>query len=170
MEIYPREMGIITTQKYKANTILITQIPNYHNGCRYTFLDNRYATTKLLAIITYYWNRAVLTCKAYIIRFDSEALNIANKVERLSFISLKDKQLYMVIGIFLYTGSTVIKLGCQGVHRRNGRNVLHVRCSNRIVEYEKNIYGVDRCDQQITVEVGFTNVAQFKRCYKKYFL
>ena len=37
---------------------------------------------------------------ANIIGFDSEALNIDNKVERLYFIWLADKQLDMVIGRF----------------------------------------------------------------------
>ena len=95
---------------------------------------------------------------ANIIGFDSEALNIDNKVERLYFIWLADKRLDMVIGrfkgfIFLYTVSTVIKLGCQEIHRRNVINVLNVRCPNEIVEYQRNICGVDRCDQHRTVEV-----------------
>ena len=104
------------------------------------FLDNRYASSKLLSIITYDWNRAVHTFGANIIRFNSEALNTDNKVERLSFIWLDYKQLDMVVGefkgsIILHTVSTFINLGCQEVHSRNGKNILHVRCPNIIVEY-----------------------------------
>ena len=81
----------------------------------------------------------------------------------------------MVIGRFkgsnfLHIVSTVIKLGCQEVHRINGMNVLHVRCPNGIVEYKKNIFGMDRCDQHRTVEVKFTNVDHLQKYYKQYFL
>ena len=64
------------------------------------FLDNRYVSPKRLAIITYDCNRAVIICRLNIIVFDIEALNIDNKVERLSLNWLADKQLYMVIGRF----------------------------------------------------------------------
>ena len=64
------------------------------------FLDNRYVSPKRLAIITYDCNRAVITCRLNIIVFDIEALNINNKVERLSLNWVADKQLDIVIGRF----------------------------------------------------------------------
>ena len=49
-------------------------------------------------------------------------------------------------------------------------NVLHVRCPNGIVKYQKNICGVDICDQHRTVELEFANVAHLQKWYKQDFL
>ena len=91
---------------------------NYQQPSEDRVADN--SSPKRLAIITYDCNRAVITCRLNIIVFDIEALNIDNKVERLSLNWVADKQLDMVIGrfkgSFLYTVSTVIKLGCQEVN------------------------------------------------------
>ena len=39
-----------------------------------------------------------------------------------------------------------------------------------MVEYQKNIYGVDICDQHRTVDVELTNTAHFPKCYEQDFL
>ena len=58
----------------------------------------------------------------------------------------------------LQTVSIVMKFGCQEVQRRNGQNVFHVRCPNDIVEYQKNVDGVDIGDQHRTDGSGLSNV------------
>ena len=61
------------------------------------FLETGYASTHLLAFMNSEWNiRAIGTCKANQIGFDSEAMKLENKVERGSFIQLVGKWLGMV--------------------------------------------------------------------------
>ena len=62
-------------------------------------------------------------------------MKIDNQVYMGSFIWLENVLLGMVICIWkdsnmLQTVRTVINYGCQEVHRRNGQNVLLVRCPN----------------------------------------
>ena len=54
-----------TTQKAVANAILKSGINNDVDGCRYIFMDNRYAAPQLLAMMATTWNiRGVGICKA----------------------------------------------------------------------------------------------------------
>ena len=63
-----------------------------------------------------------------------------------------------------------MKHGTQVVHRRNGANIIDVTCPNDIVLYQQNMEGVDRGDQHRMIGAGFSNVAHFKKWYKKAFL
>ena len=108
------------------------------------------------------------TFRSNIIGFDSEALKLESKSERIYFIWFEDKQLRMVIfrrkGYrLLHTGSTVMKLRCQALQRRNVQNALYVRCLNEIVEYQKNMDGVDTGDQYRTFGAVFANVTRFQK-------
>ena len=96
-----------------------------------------------LLIITYEWNiRSVGKCRANKIGFYSEFLKLVNQLGMGSFIGLVRNQLCMVICIWkdskvLQIVSTAIKSGCQEVQRRDGRSVLHIRCTNDILIYQK---------------------------------
>ena len=65
IDIHPSIKHLPTTQKAVANAILKSGIDNDKDGCRYLFMDNRYAAPQLLALrLTNYNIRTVGTCKA----------------------------------------------------------------------------------------------------------
>ena len=176
IDIHPSVRHLPTTQKAVANAILKSQIANDLDGCRYLFMDNRYAAPQLLALmLTNYNIRAVGTCKANHKGFESEALQLPKDAARGDFKRLHDKRLGMVITRWkdskkLQTVSTVMKHGTQVIQRRNGANIIDVTCPNDIVLYQQNMGGVDRGDQHRMIGAGFSNVAHFKKWYKKAFL
>ena len=136
-------------------------------GCRYLFMDNRYAAPQLLALmLTNYNIRAVGTCEASRKGFDSDALQLPKDEVRGDFKCLHDKRLGIVITRWkdskkLQTGITVMKYGTQVVQRRNGANIIDTACSNNIVLYQQNMGGVDRGDHHRMIGTGFSNVASF---------
>ena len=68
-------MHLPTTQKAVANAIVKSGIANCVDGCRYMFLDNRYACPQLLALMNTSFNvRGVGTCKANRKGFESNSL------------------------------------------------------------------------------------------------
>ena len=176
VDIHPSVRHLPTTQKAVANAILKSKINNDRDGCRYLFMDNRYAAPQLFALmLTNYNIRAVGTCKANRVGFASDALQLPKKSERGEFRRLYDKRLGMVITRWkdsknLQTVSTVMTHGATEVQRRNGANILNVPCPNDIVLYQQNMGGVDRGDQHRVVGAGFANVSHFKKWYKKAFL
>ena len=132
-----------------ANAILKSGIDNDKDGCRYLFMDNRYAAPQLLALmLTNYNIRAVGTCKANRVEFASEELKIPSNAKRGHYARLVDKRLGMVITRWkdytnLQTVSTVMKSGCEVIQQRNGATVIDVQCPSDIVLYQKNMGGVD---------------------------
>ena len=153
IDIHPSVKHLPTTQKAVANAILKSQIDNDKDGCRYLFMDNRYAAPQLLALILTNYNiRAVGTCKANRVGFDSAKLPVANNATRGTYARVVDKRLGMVISRWkdskvLQTVSTVMQKGEQIVKRQVGANLVDVRCPNDIVLYQQNMGGVDRGDQ-----------------------
>ena len=80
------------TQKAVANAILNIGIANDPDGCWYIFMDNRYAAPQLLPLMmTNYIIRAVGTCKANKIGFESDKVQLEKGVERESFKRLVEK-------------------------------------------------------------------------------
>ena len=63
-----------------------------------------------------------------------------------------------------------MKKGAGIVQKRKGRDILDVTCLNDGIMYQKNMGGVDRGDQHRLMGVGFANVSQFKKWYKKAFM
>ena len=161
------------TQKAVTNAILKSGIAKDLDGCRYIFMDNCYAAAQLLALVMTNYNiRAVGTCKANRIGFESDKLQLEKGVERGSFKRLVDKRLGMIITRWkdsktLQTVSTVMCKGAQTIQRRNGATLINVTCPNDIVMYQTYMGGVDRGDQHRVVGAGFVNVAHFKKWYKK---
>ena len=176
IDIHPSVRRLPTTQKAVANAILKSKINNDKDGCRYLFMDNRYAAPQLFALmLTNYNIRGVGTCKANRLGFESDQLQLKRDAPRGSYERLHDKRLGMIITRWkdsknLQTVSTVMKHGTQMVKRRNDANLLDVECPNDIVLYQQNMGGVDRGDQHRTVGARFSNVAHFKKWYKKAFL
>ena len=164
-----------TTQKAVANAILKSGINNDVDGCRYIFMDNRYAAPQLLAMMATAWNiRGVGTCKANRKGFASDKLPMNNDAERGSYVRLVDKRLGMVItrwknSRILQTVSTIMKPGIKTIGRRVGSEI-DVRCPSDVVEYQTYMDGVDRGDQHRVMGAGFANVAHFKKWYKKVFM
>ena len=175
IDIHPSVKHLPTTQKAVANAILKSQIDNDTDGCRYLFMDNRYAAPQLLALmLTNYNIRAVGTCKANRVGFDSAKLPVANNATRGTYARVVDKRLGMVISRWkdskvLQTVSTVMQKGEQIVKRQVGANLVDVRCPNDIVLYQQNMGGVDRGDQHRMVGAGFANVSHYKKWFKKAF-
>ena len=138
-------------------------------------MDNRYAAPQLFALmLTNYNIRAVGTCKANRTGFDSERLHLEKDASRGTYSRLHDNRLGMIITRWkdsktLQTVSTVMKSGSQKVQRRNGSNIIEVDCPNDIVLYQQNMGGVDCGDQHRIVGAWFSNVAHFKKWYKKAF-
>ena len=165
-----------TTQKAVANAIVKSGIANDPNGCRYIFMDNRYACPQLFAILHASYNiRAVGTCKANRKGFASDKMNVKNNAKRGTHVRLVDDRLGMVISRWkdskvLQVVSTIMKKGIGKVERRVGSEKIEVSCPNDIIEYQKYMGGVDRGDQHRVVGAGFANVAHFKKWYKKAFL
>ena len=165
-----------TTQKAVANAIVKTKIANDKDGSRHIYMDNRYASPQLLALmLTNYNVRGVGTCKANRIGFDSDSIQISKSCDRGTFARKVDPRLGMVItrwkdSKILQTVSTVMKSGVSEVSRRTGATVVKVRCPNDIILYQQYMDGVDRGDQHRVVGAGFANVAHFKKWYKKAFL
>ena len=176
IDIHPSVKHLPTTQKAVANSILKSGIDNDEHGCRYLFMDNRYAAPQLFALmLTNYNIRAVGTCKANRTGFESEALQLPKNAERGHHKRLVDKRLGMVITRWrdsknLQTVSTVMKSGLSTVERRNGSKIIQVECPNDIILYQQDMGGVDRGDQHRTVGAGFANVSHFKKWFKKVFL
>ena len=176
IDIHPSVRRLPTTQKAVANAILKSKINNDKDGCRYLFMDNRYAAPQLFALmLTNYNIRGVGTCKANRLGFESEQLQLKKDARRGSYMRLHDKRLGMIITRWkdsknLQTVSTVMKHGAQMVKRRNGAKLIDVQCPNDIILYQQNMGGVDRGDQHRIVGAGFSNVAHFKKWYKKAFL
>ena len=114
IDIHPLVKHLPTTQKAVANAILKSQIHNDKDGCRYLFMDNRYAALQLLALmLTNYNIRAVGTCKANCVGFDSDKLSVPCNAPRGTYARLVDKRLGMVISCWkdskvLQTVSTVM--------------------------------------------------------------
>ena len=176
IDIHKSVRKLPTTQKAVANAILKSGIANDPDGSRHIFMDNRYAAPQLLALMMTNYNiRAVGTCKANRIGFESDKLQLEKGVERGSFKRLVDKRLGMIItrwkdSKILRTVSTVMCKGAQTIQRRNGATLIDVTCPNDIVMYQKYMGGVDRGDQHRVVGAGFANVAHFKKWYKKAFM
>ena len=175
VDIHPSVRSLPTTQKAVANSILKSGINNDKDGCRYLYMDNRYAAPQLFALmLTNYNIRAVGTCKANRKGFESDRLQLDKKANRGTYVRLHDKRLGMIITRWkdsknLQTVSTVMKPGSQKVIRRQGANLIEVTCPNDIVLYQQHMGGVDRGDQHRMVGAGFANVAHFKKWYKKTF-
>ena len=165
-----------TTQKAVANAIVKSGIANDTDGCRYIFLDNRYAAPQLLAMLSSNYNiRGVGTCRANRKGFASDSLNVPNNSERGKHVRLVDERIGMVITRWkdskvLQVVSTIMKKGIGKVERRVGKDKVSVDCPNDIIEYQKHMGGVDRGDQHRVMGAGFANVAHFKKWYKKAFL
>ena len=70
----------------------------------------------------------------------------------------------------LQTLSTTMKSGVETVTRRVGANIVNVKFPADIVQYQKNMGGVDQGDQHRVMGAGFANVAHFKKWYKKAFM
>ena len=97
IDIHPIVRHLPTTQKAVANSILKSGIDNDEYGCRYLFMDNRYAAPQLFALmLTNYNIRAVGTCKANQTGFKSDALQLPKKAEEGEYKRLVDKRLGMV--------------------------------------------------------------------------
>ena len=165
-----------TTQKAVANAIIQSGIANDVNGCRYLYMDNRYACPQLLALmLTNYNVRGVGTCRAGRKGFPKTELALDDKSDRGSFVRLVDKRLGMVAtrwkdSKMLQVVSTVMKKGVDEVQRRTGSKLINVKCPNDIIMYQKNMGGVDRGDQHRVMGAGFANVCHFKKWYKKAFM
>ena len=176
IDIAPMVATLPTTQKAVANAIIKSRIDNDVDGCRYIFMDNRYAAPQLLALMSKEWNiRGVGTCKANRKGFPTKELALSDASDRGSFVRLVDKRLGMVAtrwkdSRILQTVSTVMKSGIDEVARRIGSEVIKVSCPNDIIQYQKNMGGVDRGDQHRVMGAGFANVAHFKKWYKKAFM
>ena len=98
IDIHPSIKHLPMTQKAVANAILKSGIDNDKDGCRYLFMDNRYAAPQLLALmLTNYNIRAVGTYKANRVGFESEALKTPSNSKRGDYVRLVDKRLGMVI-------------------------------------------------------------------------
>ena len=65
--------------------------------------------------------------------------------------------------------STTMKSGVETISRRVGANIVNVKYPSDIIQYQHNMGGVDRGDQQV-MGAGFANVAHFKKWYKKAFM
>ena len=165
-----------TTQKAVANAIVQSGIANDINGCRYLYMDNRYACPQLLALLLTNYNvRGVGTCRAGRKGFPKNELTLDDKSDRGTFVRLVDKRLGMVATRWkdsktLQVVSTVMKKGIDEVQRRTGSKLINVKCPNDIIMYQKNMGGVDRGDQHRVMGAGFANVSHFKKWYKKAFL
>ena len=146
-----------TTQKAVANAIVKSGIANSIDGCRYIFMDNRYACPQLLALMNTSYNiRGVGTCKANRKGFDSDGLKVPNNSQRGTYVRKVDDRLGMVITRWkdsrvLQIVSTIMKKGIGTVQRRVGKDKIDVRCPNDIIEYQKHMGGVDRGDQHRVV-------------------
>ena len=167
IDIHPSVQALPTTQKAVANAILKADIDNDNHGCRFLFMDNRYAAPQLFAMMQTNWNiRGVGTCKANRKGFDSEGLRL-DKPKRGDYIRLVDNRLGMVItrwkdSKILQTVSTIMEKGESIVYRQNGKDRLNVTCPNDIVQYQKYMDAVDQGDQHQVMGAGFLNVAHFK--------
>ena len=132
-------------------------------------MDNRYAAPQLFALmLTNYNIRAVGTCRANRVGFESEALKLPKEAIRVTYKILLGRSLGMVTARWsdskdLQTVSTVMKKGSSNIKRRIGSNIIEVDCPNDIILYQKNMGGVDRGDQHRTVGAGFANVSHFKK-------
>ncbi len=177
-DIHPSVRQLPTTQKAVANAILKSQIDNDKDGCRYLFMDNRYAAPQLLALMLTNNNiRAVGTWKANHVGFESTELFVPRNASRATYVRLVDKILDMVISRWkdskiLQKISSVMKKGetTVPVHRQVGANLVEVKCPNDIVLCQQNMGGVDRGDQHHMVDAGFANVSHLKNGSKKPFL
>ena len=173
IDIDPTVSSLPTTQKAVANAILKSGIANDPNGCCHMFMDNRYSAPQLFALMSTNYNiRGCGTCKANRKGFDSEKLKLKNNCERGKFKRLVDKQLGMVITWWkdskvVQTVSTIMEKGIGTVQRQTGPNKITVNCPNDIIRYVEGMGGVDRGDQVRLVGAGFSNVAHFKKWYKK---
>ena len=178
IDIHPSVRQLPTTQKAVANAILKSQIDNDKDGCRYLFMDNRYAAPQLLALMLTNNNiRAVGTWKANHVGFESTELFVPRNASRATYVRLVDKILDMVISRWkdskiLQKISSVMKKGetTVPVHRQVGANLVEVKCPNDIVLCQQNMGGVDRGDQHHMVDAGFANVSHLKNGSKKPFL
>ena len=139
-------------------------------------MDNWYATPQLFALmLTNYNIRGVGTCKANQLGFESDKLQLDKNACRESYKRLHDKQLGMIITCWKdsknpQTVSTVMKHKIKKIKRRNGANLIDVECPNDIILYQQNMGGVEHGDQHWIVGAGFSNVAHFKKWYKKAFM
>ena len=153
IDIHQLVKHLPTTQKAVANAILKSGINNDPNGCRYMFMDNRYASPQLFAMMVTEWNiRGVGTCKANRKGFDSDRLKLNNNCERGSFVRLVDKRLGMVITRWkdsrvLQIVSTIMKPGVEIIERRVGSEIIQVKDPSDVIECQLKIDGIDRGDQ-----------------------
>ena len=176
IDVHEEAKKLPTTQKAVANAILKSEIANDPHGSRHLYMDNRYTAPQLLALMVTNWNlRGVGTCKANRKGFASSKLVIQKSAERGAHVRLVDKRLGMVITRWkdskvLQTVSTVMEQGVSSVQRRTGASLIQVSCPNDIIKYQKYMGGVDRGDQHRVIGAGFSNVAHFKKWYKKCFL
>ncbi len=105
----------------------------------------------------------------------STQMHLSCQRMQLEVKRLHDKRLGMVITRWkdskkLQAVRTVMKHGTQVVQRRNRANIIDVKYPNEILLYQQNIGGVDCGDQHKMVGAGFSNVAHFKKWYKRAFL
>lgn len=176
IDVHEQAAKLPTTQKAVANAILKSEINNDPNGSRHIFMDNRYTAPQLLALMLTNWNlRGVGTCRANRKGFASKELELDKSSTRGSFVRKVDKRLGMVItrwkdSKILQTVSTVMCKGLTEITRRTGPKKIRVAVPNDIEKYQNWMGGVDRGDQHRVMGAGFSNVAHFKKWYKKAYL
>ena len=54
--------------------------------------------------------------------------------------------------------------------RRTGSKIIELTCPSDMDKYQKYMGGVDKSDQHHVMGAEFSNLAHFKKCYKKAFL
>eukprot|EP00957_Ditylum_brightwellii_P044274 3359032-Ditylum_brightwellii.AAC.1 len=137
LDIDPTIRRLQTTQKAVANAILESDIVNDSNRCRFLYMDNRYATPQLFAIMAMNWNTcAVDNCKANRKEFDLGALKMDNASRRDYLYLVDDK-----VGV---AAITVMEPVTTTITRCIGQEVIDIVCPNDIVLYHWYTGGVDR--------------------------
>ena len=123
IDIHPTLHKLPTTKKVVANAILKNRIDNDPNGSRRLYMDNRYASPQVFALMLSSYNlRAVGTCRANRIGFDIDQLPLDRLSARGTFVRKVDPRLGMIMtrwkdSKILQIISTVMTLGIEEVNR-----------------------------------------------------
>lgn len=164
------------TQKAVLNALWQRGLHLETSGYRFLAADNRYACPELAVACRDKFNTYMSgTCRANRVGWEKEGMDLKKTSERGSSKMMYDSANEILIGqwrdnkVVQFVSSTN-EGGLGKVKRQIGSQKVDFDCPNALIQYQKNMFGVDKGDQMRTHGAGFSNKVHFKKWYKRVYL
>ena len=167
--------GVPTTQKVVLNAVLQTKMHECVDGARHITMDNRYQCPQLAGLLLKRydiystgtsrlgrvgWDKLIFNLKKSMAKGTMKiAIDKANGVLCLQWVDSKVVQCV----------TTKVNTRVGSVGRQQGTKKEPIPCPEAIIDYQENMYGVDKGDQIRAHFGGFSSKAHYQKWYKKGF-